>query len=192
MWKEIDITPRSSRPAFCGQLTSTVIHYQRDISLFIDIVSLIGSAASIAGFSLRDFLRGTPPPSSDKSEIENYIRFLEGRNVLLAGMDDEVQIAVIRSLEEIKKETEALRQRCSDERIHSMLLKVILTLSEELQTMHKIDQATNSGPYKIYLSLQRVRFVIAQSLAVLCAAFKIDPSNSRLKTFILDFAVRPR
>lgn len=160
--------------------------------MFIEIVSLIGSVSSIAGLSLRDFLRGTPLPSSDKIEIENYIRFLEGRNVLLAGMDDEVQIAVIRSLEEIKKETEALRQRCSDERIRSMLLKVLLTLSEELQKMHKVDQATNSGSYKIYLSLQRIRFVIAQSLAFLCAAFKIDPSKSRLKTFILDFAVRPR
>lgn len=77
--------------------------------LFIDIVSLVGSAASIAGVSLRDFLKKPNLPSNDRQQIELLILFLEGREVLFAGMDDETQKAVIRSLEEIKKEAEAVR-----------------------------------------------------------------------------------
>lgn len=95
------------------------------MSLFIDIVSLAGSAATIAGVSLRDFQRKQLPPE-DRQQVELFLRFLESREVLFAGMDDEVQTAVIRSLEEIKREAEAMRQRCNDEHVQTVLLKFSL------------------------------------------------------------------
>ena len=159
---------------------------------FMDIVSLVGAAASIAGVSLRDFLKKPNLPSSDRQQIELLLRFLEGRNVLFAGMDDEVQTAVIRSLEEIKKEAEAVRQRCSDEHVQTVLLNLLLTMSKQLQALHGIDAATAQGKYRMYLALQSARFELARVLAMLCAAFDIEPSNPRMKKFVLDFAVRPR
>lgn len=162
------------------------------MGLFLDIISFVGSAASIAGVSVKDFLARAPAGSSDEIEIEKYIRFLEGREVLFAGMDDEVQAAVIRSLEQIKQETEQLRNRCSDEQVLTILLSLLLTMSKELQRLHGIDASTPQGRYKMYLALQGVRFELARVLALLCAAFHIEPQNPRMKKFILNFAVRPR
>lgn len=162
------------------------------MSFFIDLVSLVGSAASIAGVSVRDFLAKPPAASPDRTEIEKYIRFLEGREVLFAGIDEEVQTAVIRSLEQIKQKTEGLRMNCTDEQVLTMLLPLLLTMSKELQRLHGVDTSTVQGKYSMYLALQGVRFEIARVLAVLCAAFKIDPINPRMREFILNFAVRPR
>jgi len=162
------------------------------MGLFLDIISVVGSAASIAGVSVKDFLARAPTGSPDEIEIEKYIRFLEGREVLFAGMDDEVQTAVIRSLEQIKQETEQLRNRCSDEQVLTILLSLLLTMSKELQRLHGIDASTPQGQYKMYLALQGVRFELARVLALLCAAFHIDPQNPRMRKFILNFAVRPR
>jgi hypothetical protein len=162
------------------------------MSLFVDIISLVGSAASIAGVSLKDFLRKPSLPISDKSEIESFMQFLEGRKVLFAGMDDEVQTAVIRSLEDIKKEAEALRLRCADEHVHTVLLNLLLTMSTQLQKLHGIDSSSAQGKYRMYLALQSVRFELARVLSLLCAAFAIEPQNARMKEFVLNFAVRPR
>lgn len=162
------------------------------MSIFLDIISLVGSAASISGISLRDFRRTRPPSNQDKIELSKYVQFLEGRNVLLAPMDAEIQAAVIRSIEEIKSETEGLRLRCTDDNVKIMLLRLLLTMSEELGKMHGIDSQTNKGKYALHLSIQRIRIEVARALAIFCSAFDIDPSNSRLKEFILDCAVRPR
>lgn len=162
------------------------------MSLFIDIVSLVGSAASISGVSVKDFLSRVSARSSDKVEIENFMLFLEGRNVLFAGMDNEVQAAVIRSLEEIKREAEQLRTRCADEEIKTILLTLLLTMSKELHRLHGVNATSAHGQYKMYLALQGVRFELARILALLCAAFQIDPKNPRMREFILNFAVRPR
>lgn len=162
------------------------------MSLFIDIVSLVGSTASIAGVSLRDFLKNQQLPPGDRQHVELFLRFLEGREVLFAGMDDEVQTAVLRSLEEIKKEAEAVRQRCNDERVQTVLLNLLLNMSKQLQKLHGIDAGTAQGKYRMYLALQNIRFELARVLAMLCAAFHIDPRNPRMKKFILNFAVRPR
>ncbi|KGG89845.1 MULTISPECIES: hypothetical protein [Comamonas] len=161
------------------------------MGLFIDIVSLIGSTASIAGVSLRDFRKKQPPPG-DQKQVELFLRFLESREVLFAGMDDEVQAAVIRSLEEIKREAEAMRQRCQDEHVQTLLLNLLLTMSKQLQKQHGIDASTAQGQYSMYLALQSVRFELARVLAMLCGAFAIEPSNPRMKKFVLNFAVRPR
>jgi hypothetical protein len=162
------------------------------MGLFIDIVSLAGSAASIAGVSLRDFLKKQRLPPGDRQQVELFLRFLEGREVLFAGMDDEVQTAVTRSLEEIKKEAEAVRQRCDDEHVQTVLLNLLLTMSKQLQKLHGIDAATAQGKYRMYLALQSVRFELARVLAMLCAAFDLEPRNPRMKKFVLNFAVRPR
>jgi hypothetical protein len=162
------------------------------MGLFLDVVTLVASAASIAGVSLRDFLNKLPLPAGDRQQIEQFLRFLEGREVLFAGMDDEVQTAVIRSLEEIKREAEALRLRCNDEHVHTILLNLLLTLSKKLQKLHGIDSTTAQGNYKMYLALQSVRFELARSLALLCAAFHIEPSNPRMRKFVLNFAVGAR
>lgn len=162
------------------------------MSFFIDLVSLIGSAASISGVSIKDFISRSPTSAPDRKEIEEYIRLLEGKEVLFAGMDEEVQTAVIRSLEEIKRKTEELRVNCTDEQVLTILLTLLLTMSKELQRLHGIDSSTAQGKYSMYLALQGIRFEIARVLAILCAAFNINPQDPRMKSFILNFAVRPR
>ncbi|QQS52965.1 MAG: hypothetical protein IPM89_08430 [Candidatus Competibacteraceae bacterium] len=158
------------------------------MSIFLDIVSFFGSAASISGISIKDLTH----KRTDLSELKNYIQYLETKNVLLAPLDDEVQIAVIRSIEEIKRETEDFRIRCGEESVKTILLRLILVMSEELHKLHNIDTSTQHGKYKMFLSLQRFRKELARALALFCSAFDIDPSNSRLKDFILNFSIRPR
>jgi hypothetical protein len=159
---------------------------------FLDLISFVGSAASITGVSIKDFLSKPPTAGPDKSEIVKYIRFLEGKEVLFAGIDEEVQTAVIRSLEQIKQRTEELRSNCADDQVLTILLTLLLTMSKELRRFHGMDTSTPQGQYNMYLALQGVRFEIARVLAVLCAAFKIDPQNPRMRKFILNFSVRPR
>lgn len=162
------------------------------MSTFVDIISLVGSASSIEGVSLKDFLRKPSLPTPDRDEIQSFMRFLEGRSVLFVGMDDEVQTAVIRSLEEIKKEVEALRVRCTDEHVNTVLLNLLLTMSKHLQKLHGVDSSHAKGKYQMYLALQSTRFELARVLSLLCTAFKIEPKNARMKEFVLNFAVRPR
>ena len=161
------------------------------MSLFLDIISVVGTAVSIAGVSLKDLMR-KPLPPGDKDEIKKFLRFLEAREVLFTGMDDEVHSAVIRSLEQIKLEIEGLRQRCHEDLVHTVLLNLLLVMSKKLQKLHGIDSASPHGKYLMYLALQSSRFELARTLALLCAAFDIEPQNPRMKKFVLNFAVRPR
>ena len=85
-----------------------------------------------------------------------------------------------------------MRQRCNDEHVQTLLLNLLLTMSKQLQKQHGIDTSTAHGQYSMYLALQSVRFELARVLAMLCGAFDIEPSNSRLRKFVLNFAVRPR
>ncbi|WP_417538684.1 hypothetical protein [Marinobacter sp.] len=163
------------------------------MDMTLAVLTVAASTMSIAGVSIRDFFR-TSSKAQDKHTVSAYITFLEGKDVLLAPLDDEVQPAVIKSLEKIKDETERVRTNISDEAIKTVLLKVTLTLSEELQKLYRLDTINDQGQYKMYCSLQRIRLDVSKALAMFCAAFGIDPSrsNRRLAEFILNFSVRPR
>lgn len=162
------------------------------MTLFVDIVSVIGSLASISGVSLKDLLKTFKPSAPDGKEIANYIRFLEGRNVLFAPIDDEFHTAVIRSLEEIKRETEALRSKCEDTNVHTVLLDLLLKMSKHLKALHEIDSSTPQGKYTMYSALQSVRLDIARALALFCTAYKIVPRDQRMQEFVLNFALRTK
>lgn len=163
------------------------------MSLFVDVISVAGAIISLSGINIKDLLKSSAI-AHDKQEIGTFISFLEGRKVLLAPMDDENQHAVIKSLEEIKLKTEELRGKCRDEAIKTVLLRLILTLSEELHKLHTFDYSTSKGKYNMYRSLQKIRFEFSKALAMFCAALNIDPSQShqRLSEFILNYVVRPR
>lgn len=162
------------------------------MSSFFEIVSVAASMMTIAGITLKDFLPQTQSQGSDKVEIEKYIVFLQSRDVLLAPIDYEVQSAVIRSIEEIKQRTERLREDCTNECVKTILLELLLVMSKQLNKLHKLDATTKEGKYKMYCSLQILRFQFAQTLAFFCTAFGIDPKNTRLEDFILNFSTRPR
>lgn len=163
------------------------------MGMTLTIITVGAAAMSIAGINIRDFFRNSPK-AQDKAAIQSYINFLEGKDVLLAPIDDEFQPAVIKSLEKIKDETERVRASVNDQAIQTVLLQVILTLSKELQSLYRIDANTDQGKYKMYRSLQKVRFDMSKALAMFCAAFSIDPTgnNGRLGEFILNFSIRPR
>lgn len=158
---------------------------------FLDIIGFSASVMTISGVSLRELLQGKKVSDSDKHDIELFIKFLEGRQVLFAEMDDEVQGAVVRSLEEIKIEVENLRLKCRNDYVSTILLDLLLKMSKSLQKLHSIDGASQTGLPKIYVALQGVRIELARALALLCAAFGIEPCNKRMKSFILTFGVRP-
>lgn len=159
---------------------------------FLDLISLIGSAFTVAGVSLKDLRGKKSLAPTDQAQIESFLKSLEGRRVLFEGMDAEIRGAVISSLEEIKREVESLRVRCQDERVDTILLNLLLAMSQQLQKLHSVDDSTAQGQYKMYLALQSVRFELARVLALLCAAFGITPNKPHMKQFVLDFAVRPR
>ena len=162
------------------------------MSMFLDIVTLVASAASLSGVSLRDLVPKGATLSGDRQEIQNFMLFLEGRNVLFAGMEDEVRDAVITSLEEIKREAESLRIRCSDEHVQTLLLSLLLVMSKNLQKLHGTAGVAPREIYQMYLTLQSTRFELARTLALLCAGLNIEPRSERMKKFVLDFASRPR
>ena len=163
------------------------------MSQFVDVVSVAGALISLSGINIKDLLKSSDK-AQDKQEIGSFITFLEGRRVLLAPMDAENQHAVIRSLEEIKIKTEELRGKCKDGSIKIVLLRLVLTLSEELHRLHTLDYTTSKGKYNMYRSLQKIRLEFSKALAMFCAALSIDPSQShqQLSEFILNYAVRPR
>ncbi|EJI8477109.1 hypothetical protein NES35_004660, partial [Salmonella enterica] len=126
-----------------------------------------------------------------KVEIERYIKFLEPKKVLTAPLDEEIIYAVIKSLEEIKKETENVRLKCNDESVSLVLLNLVLTMSEELMSLHKISNSADAN-VKMYKNLQKIRIKFAQALAMLCSAYDIDITRSELSKFILDVGYKPR
>jgi hypothetical protein len=162
------------------------------MSLFVDLVSVIGGFASIAGVSLKDLLKTLKLSAPDAKELTKYTRFLEGRNVLFAPIDDEIQTAVIRSLEEIKRETESLRARCEDDNVHTVLLDLLLKMSKYLKSLHEVDTSTPQGKYAMYSALQGVRLDIARTLALFCTAYNIVPRDQRMQEFILNFSLRTK
>lgn len=162
------------------------------MTLFVDIVSVIGSFSSLAGVSLKDLLKTFKPSAPDGDEITKYIKFLGGRNVLFAPIDDEIHTAVIRSLEEIKIETEALRSKCKDANVETVLLDLLLKMSKHLKKLHEIDSSTSQGKYTMYSALQSVRLDIARALALFCTAYNIVPHDQRMQEFVLNFALRTK
>ena len=88
-----------------------------------EIIASIATAATISGVTLKTLVDKS---RANKNDIEAYIRFLEGRQVLTAPFDREVLPAVITSVEEIKRETESLRSNNSDEYVSLILLHLIL------------------------------------------------------------------
>lgn len=162
------------------------------MTFFVDVVSVIGSLASISGVSLKDLLKTFKASAPDGSEITKYIKFLGGRNVLFAPIDDEIHPAVIHSLEEIKIETETLRSKCQDTNVNTVLLDLLLKMSKHLKKLYEIDSSTSQGKYIMYSVLQSVRLDIARALALFCTAYKIVPQDQRMQEFVLNFALRTK
>ncbi|MGI2146972.1 hypothetical protein [Shewanella frigidimarina] len=158
------------------------------MSLIIDVISVVGSSVSISGVTLKDLLKGNP----DKKQIAAYIKYLEPKQVLTAPFHQEVLPAVINSLDEIKKETENLRNTCNDDYISIVVLHLILLLSEELMNLHKLQGASAADNKAMFKHLHRVRVKFAKAIGLLCTAYKIDISGSPLANFVIDLGYKPR
>ncbi|RVT48770.1 hypothetical protein EMM73_02135 [Rheinheimera sediminis] len=158
------------------------------MSFIVDVISVVGSSASISGVTLKDLLKGNP----NKKEIESYIKYLEPKQVLTAPFHQEVLPAVIKSLEEIKVKTETLRINCNDEYISIVVLHLVLLLSEELMNLHKLQGSTASDNKAMFKHLQRVRVKFAKAIGLLCTAYEIDISGSPLANFVIDLGYKPR
>lgn len=157
---------------------------------FLEIVGGLSNALSIAGFSIKDLISSISDP--DKSELEKYFSFLEGRQVLVAPFDREVTCAVLTSLESIKDETERCRLALKSDMARHFLLELVTTLSRELMYLHKYQDSNN--PILFYKTLQIVRTNFARVLCVLCAANQIDLSvkQTALARMVLEHAYRPK
>ena len=153
------------------------------------IVSWIASGASISGVTLKDLVTKS---QVDKRAVERYVRFLEGKQVLTAPFNQEVLPAVISSLEKIKDETERFRASNSDEFVGLILLHLILKISEELMVLHKLNPNDPRRNQRMYRSIQEVRAKFARALALLCDAFKVDLSGSKLVPLVTDLSFRPK
>lgn len=162
------------------------------MSLFVDTVSVISGAITIAQISIQSF-KQQPPPPDDKPKIQQFLVFLEGRRVLYGSMHSPVYLsAAIRSLEEVKLEAEALRVRCTDVRIRQMLLNLLLSMSEGLTALHKVKATQGDESYGGHVALENMRIDLSRFLAMLCGVFSIEPESRHLSDFIMRFSVSSR
>ncbi|WP_440483648.1 hypothetical protein [Serratia bockelmannii] len=158
--------------------------------MFLDIISGIGSVASIAGLSAKDLIPFISNP--DKKRLEKYFTYLEAKKVLVAPFNLEVSQAVIKSLEDIKDETEKLRLEIKSKQAQHLILDLVHTLSRNLMLLYKHQNSGNEVFF--YKALQIVRVKFARVLAVLCSTYRIDLSNQQtdLARLVLEHAYRVR
>ncbi|HGE8495580.1 TPA: hypothetical protein ACKPX5_001628 [Serratia marcescens] len=156
--------------------------------MFLDIISGVGVVASISGVSAKDLIPFISDP--DKKSLKSYFTYLEAKNVLVAPFDLEVSQAVIKSLEEIKHNTEELRLKIKSKQTQHLILNLVHTLSESLMSLYKHQNSGNVVFF--YKALQVVRVKFAKVLAMLCLTYKIDLSNQQthLARLVLEHAYR--
>ena len=157
--------------------------------MFESIISYVASAASISGVTLKSLLQRH---LSDHAKIKSYVRWLEGKQVLYAPFEQEVHVAVVKSIEAIKEETEKVRSQVADEVVSLVMLHLVLCMSEQLMVLHDLDQADPKHAQKMYRSIQEVRAKFASALALLCESHKIKLSGSKLAPLIADMGFRQR
>ncbi len=154
----------------------------------LDLISFIGSMASIFGVSAKDF-----QGKGDKQDIEAFITYLEKKRVLYAEIDREDRDAVITSLQSIKEKVEDLRANSRDRALQKILGKLVTTMSKVLDDIWSCDKFSAQGQMKMYLALQKFRTDMARVLSILCHGYGIPPQNSELQALIVNMAtVRPR
>lgn len=153
---------------------------------FTSLLALVGDIVTVGGA----FKRLATNP--EKSDVTQYIIFLETRRVLYAQFDQEIKHAVIKSIEEIKLKTENLRSSTGDTEIRKVLARLIKVIATELDNLWAYDTIDRRGQKKMFMSIQRFRTELAKTLAILCREYGIDPASSELQQFIVNMAtVRP-
>ncbi|TDB32388.1 hypothetical protein TEP_01225 [Stenotrophomonas sp. TEPEL] len=153
---------------------------------FLGLLSLVGDIVSIGDAAKRLF------QNPERDEVEKYIRFLEPRKVICAQIDQEIKVAVIASLEEIKRETEQLRVKIDDSTTRKSMSHLINVISDELSDLWAYDTIHRNGQIKMFMSLQRFRTELARTLGLLCHVYGISPASTELQRFIVNMAtVRP-
>lgn len=157
--------------------------------MIVEIIAGIATAVTISGVTLKDLVSKS---KANKNDIEDYIKFLEGKQVLVAPFNQEVLPAVVKSIEMIKQETEKVRVQLKDEYTSLILLHLVLKMSEELMLLHNLDQGDPKHPMKMYKSIQEVRSKFSKALVLFSAAFNIDLSGSPLSSIILDMNFKPK
>ncbi|AXS81871.1 hypothetical protein [Marinobacter sp. Arc7-DN-1] len=157
--------------------------------MIAEIVTGLAAAASISGVTLKMLLSRS---RASRVEVEKYIKFLAGKKVLTAPFEQEVLPAVIKSLENIKHETEAARLRIGDDLVDIVFLNLVLKLSEELMLLYEIDDSDPKRNMKLFRSIQEIRARFARAIALLSTAFKIDLAGSRLVPLVTDMNFRAK
>ncbi|MBU3823449.1 MAG: hypothetical protein H9917_01315 [Candidatus Oceanisphaera merdipullorum] len=157
--------------------------------MIAEIISSIAIAVTISGVTLKDLISKS---KANKADIKAYIKFLEVKQVLNAPFEQEVLPAVIKSIEEIKQETEKLRVNINDDHASLILLHLVLKMSEELMVLHNLDYNDPKHNIKMYKSIQEVRSKFSKALVLLSAAFDIDLTKSNLLPIVLDMNFKPR
>lgn len=157
--------------------------------MITEIIAGIATAVTISGVTLKELVFKS---KTNKSDIEHYIKFLEGKQVLTAPFNQENLPAVVKSIEAIKQETEKVRIQLNDEYTSLILLHLVLKMSEELMVLHNLDQTDPKHSMKMYKSIQEVRSKFSKALVLFSAAFNIDLTASRLSSIILDMNFKPK
>jgi hypothetical protein len=157
--------------------------------MIAEIITGLANAASISGVTLKTLISRS---RANRVELEKYIKFLAGKQVLTAPFEQEVLPAVIRSLEKIKDETDAVRIRVGDDLVDVVFLNLVLKLSEELMMLHEIDDSDPKGNMKMFRSIQEIRARFARAIALLSTAFKVDLAGSRLVPLVTDMNFRAK
>jgi len=150
------------------------------------LLALVGDILTVGGAFKKLF------NNPERHEVEQYILFLEQRRVLYAQFDQELKQPVIKSISEIKIETERLRTKVKDTEIRKSLAKLIKVMQNELDNLWAYEATHREGQKKMFMSIQRFRTEMAKNLAILCYSYGIDPQSTELQQLIVNMAtVRP-
>ncbi|KJV41004.1 hypothetical protein [Acinetobacter brisouii] len=160
--------------------------------LSLSLIPFVGPLINLCGFTYKYFTRDRHLLLLEKNAVNAFVLSLSTKEVLTAGMDDEVHIAVLQSLDLILQDINSLIAGTSNDELHQILISLTLCIKKNSRLIRPLDFSNPKELYKAYRLLQVIRKDCAKTLAFLCASYEIDPKNPAFVNYILNFTIEPR
>jgi len=158
----------------------------------VDLMTYISGGVTLCGIPFGYFLRNRALLLAEKRSVEDFINSLSTKDVLTAKVDDEVQAAVIGSLENIINEIKNLVSSISNEDLKVILTSLEVNIKKCLRSIYILDLSSVMGVFNLHRLLQRIRKECANTIVYLCGAFEVDIKNKEFEQYILNYTIKPR
>lgn len=162
------------------------------MSLSVTLLYHVGTLVKLCGMTYNYFTRDRTLLALEKNAVNAFVLSLSTKDVLTAGMDDEVHIAVLQSLDLILTDIDSLIRNSSNSDLHEILLSLTLCIKKNSRLIRPLNFSDTKELYKAYRLLQVIRKECALTLAFLCSSYNIDPKNPAFENYIYNFSIQPR